>query len=294
MLRQLTVVLALVVLLGFAASLAQAGFVSSGLIFDTDAQTDSNGSDGWNFTEPTVPKSDALQVAGTAPTWTNAGGVQMFTTTGTSQSFAADSARISAVDVKDFTFQVGLIRYTDFNASSESQIASWRGDAGFTYNDCNLYMPSGSQVEIDYKDRAGTRTQHTNIADIGSNTYHLLTLTYKDSTGAGANNGQLTAYLDGTQTFQSSTEPLYMAGSGTAFFQAASAFVVGWSSENYRNFDGGILFMNLYNKVLSSGEMAQNLYEFDTRIGAIPEPSALALVMTGLAGLLAYAWRKRR
>jgi hypothetical protein len=291
MLRQLTVALALVVLLGFAASLAQAGFVSSGLIFDIDARTDNNGADGWNFTEPTVPKSDALQVQGSAPTWTNAGGVQMFKTTGTSQSFAADYARISAVDVKDFTFQVGLIRYTDFNASSESQIASWRGDADFTYNDCRLYMPSGSQVAIDYRDRAGTRTQHTNIADIGSNTYHLLTLTYKDSTASGANNGQLTAYLDGTQTFQSTTEPLYMAGSGTAFVQCVSAFVVNWSGENYRNFDGGILFMNLYNRVLTGSELNQNLAEFN-RIS--PEPGTLVLVSTGLLGLLAYAWRKRK
>ena len=29
-------------------------------------------------------------------------------------------------------------------------------------------------------------------------------------------------------------------------------------------------------------------------ISSVPEPSAIALLATGLVGLLAYAWRKRR
>lgn len=294
MLRQWRVALCVVAVLGSAAAPAWAGLIQSGLIFCADAKTDNNGADGWTFTQPAVSgsPSDALQPKDTAPTWTNAGGVQMFATTNSSQSFAADSARIAGADTKDFTFQIGLIRYTAFNTATESQIACWRADPDFSNNFCNLYMPSGSQVTLDYKDRAGTRTNHI-IADIGHDTYHLLTVTYKDSTGPGANNGQLTAYLDGTQTFQSNTEPLYMAGSGTAFFQYMAAFVSN-VNENYRNFDGGMLFVNLYNKVLSSGELAQNLYEFDTRIGLVPEPGGLILGVTGLMGLMAYAWRKRR
>ena len=109
MLRQLRVLLALVVVLGFAASLAQADLVSSGLIFNADAPADNNGSDGWTFTQLAVSglPSNALQVAGTAATWTSTGGVQMFTTTGTSQSFAADSGRISSADTPNFTSRSG-------------------------------------------------------------------------------------------------------------------------------------------------------------------------------------------
>ncbi len=36
------------------------------------------------------------------------------------------------------------------------------------------------------------------------------------------------------------------------------------------------------------------LYADNFRIGAIPEPSTLALLASGLIGLLAYAWRKRK
>ena len=42
------------------------------------------------------------------------------------------------------------------------------------------------------------------------------------------------------------------------------------------------------------GPTTQSVYFDDASFAAVPEPSAIVLLMTGLMGLLAYAWRKRR
>ena len=44
--------------------------------------------------------------------------------------------------------------------------------------------------------------------------------------------------------------------------------------------------VRVYNNVLSASDVAG--------LASIPEPSAIALLATGLVSLLAYAWRKRR
>ncbi len=53
---------------------------------------------------------------------------------------------------------------------------------------------------------------------------------------------------------------------------------------------------SFYNYALSGGANGQVAAHFAAAEQAvpIPEPSTLALLITGLSGLLAYAWRKRR
>ena len=58
-------------------------------------------------------------------------------------------------------------------------------------------------------------------------------------------------------------------------------------------YKGDIAQVNTYGRALSNSETAL-LSSSLTSIYIIPEPSAITLLITGLIGLLAYAWRKRR
>ena len=57
------------------------------------------------------------------------------------------------------------------------------------------------------------------------------------------------------------------------------------------NFVGGVDELAYYNRVLAANEI-QSLYS--AMNVPVPEPATITLLVSGVAGLLAYAWRKRR
>ena len=65
------------------------------------------------------------------------------------------------------------------------------------------------------------------------------------------------------------------------------------SSTPFVNVSLGTDFANNYISVGANGGTGYNLFD-NLTISQVPEPTALIMLVTGLIGLLAYAWRKRR
>lgn len=65
-------------------------------------------------------------------------------------------------------------------------------------------------------------------------------------------------------------------------------------NRGYGALNGQIAELLVYNTALDSDQIAEVEAYLTAKYFTIPEPSALILVAMGLAGLLAYAWRKRR
>lgn len=109
---------------------------------------------------------------------------------------------------------------------------------------------------------------------VADGAWHFVAVTYDSSTL------EKQLYLNGNTLGLSMTMPEGGLDVG------AGSFRVG-STNNGGEFCNGLLDdVRIYNTALTSGEIAT--------IAGVPEPSSLLLIISGLIGLLAYAWRKRK
>jgi hypothetical protein len=78
------------------------------------------------------------------------------------------------------------------------------------------------------------------------------------------------------------------AGGATALNFNASGSLGEWYGSQPRAFDGALDEFAVYNTALTGVQIG------DHYAALMPEPSSIAIVVTGLIGMLCYAWRKRK
>ena len=96
----------------------------------------------------------------------------------------------------------------------------------------------------------------------------------------------IVAYVNGQQDFS-------ISGSTENFGAMGNAIRIGnnVTSANPIGFTGSIDELAIYTRALSQSEA---LAHYNAGVTAVPEPLSVVLLGTGLVGLLAYAWRKRK
>ena len=115
---------------------------------------------------------------------------------------------------------------------------------------------------------------------IGKSVYAVLTKTGVNTSG----NALVSMYVnvDGTWLTPIVNQAL------TWDLNTSDGYLIGKHHSDGLFFDGTIDDVALYKSALSYDQVKDNFAL------AVPEPSTIALVITGLVGLLAYAWRKRK
>lgn len=164
------------------------------------------------------------------------------------------------------------------NASRTTANASWEGIFEFgTPGAGHFYEAFHAGLSYDYPGcvYSGTYGISATGANISDNKWHMITVTV-DSTGQAAGQALFSLYTDGNGT-----------PSGSAVLPTKTA--LNDNGQIGQGYAGNVDELAYYNRVLTTGEMG-SLYSAMT----IPEPSSVILLVTGVLGLLAYAWRKRK
>lgn len=94
-------------------------------------------------------------------------------------------------------------------------------------------------------------------------------------------------YLDGQAQATTLVENSISSGSTWGAWENPMRIAAGGRvNPTWETYTGSLDDVRVYNNVLGSGGIAQ--------LASVPEPSVAMLTATGLIGLLAYAWRRRK
>jgi hypothetical protein len=121
-----------------------------------------------------------------------------------------------------------------------------------------------------------------NNTNFTANTWHHLAWVWDNAEPT----DKVKMYLDGALTHTSSTAVGDAQTPDTFFFGSRLSSVFRWQ--------GQMDEIAFWNTPLSASNVTWLSTHSLTGAAATPEPGAMALAITGLIGLLAYAWRKRR
>ncbi len=270
----------------------QAQVVTDDLIFEANANNDFNGSDGWDFTQPSIGATGTLVVTSLVAPLHNAtlGGGGYFSAepqyaggSGPQQHFGG---AISPANITDFTYEIWLRRRGD---NSEGQIASFRKTINFVGNNFHLAMttggpPPGGQddqlLDIDFRDRAGIREGNFDTIPLPMGEWRQMAITYQDVSATNAQDGVMNIYINGNQTpvWTETTNNVFLGGGGTADLAYVTTHTIN-DSEGDRGFLGDIAIIRIYTDVLTPEEVAQNFQADADKYGlgdSPPSPPEIA------------------
>jgi trimeric autotransporter adhesin len=149
---------------------------------------------------------------------------------------------------------------------------------GFEFQENNA--ATDIQLRIDTATSGTGFNQGFSIGNAFDGSWHFVAIT-ADSTGV------LTTYFDGVATTHT-----FIYNSG---FGSTSSLFFGSSTASNRWIKGSISDMAMWNTVLTSDQLTSLYNGTATPLtAAVPEPATTVMALTGIAGLLAFAWRKRK
>jgi hypothetical protein len=269
----------------FAATLSWGQVITNNLVLYLDANIDTSGADGWDFTQPAVSGGGGtLPVVNNAPTnLVEAKGGRYFRATGTSQGFGGT---VPDAPVYSYSWEVWLRLNAPCYACIDDAIASWRHEDpgggsfpnGFTRNWCSIFVGAADRRELDIniKDFDGTRTDFSDQIVLGFGDWHQMVITYQDASDAITGDGVLSFYLNGD------TNPVHVVSDleqHNRGFQAepdhsvmnyASTWFIAQGEAN-RNMNGDLAILRLYDVVLTPEQIVQN-WDAQKALYPFPEP----------------------
>ena len=271
-------------ILAMGLAQADAQVVTGSLVLYLNANTDTNGVDGWDYTQPGFGGGSGTLRAfdpGSVPeNFSTAQGGRFFRSDDSGEFFAGTIS--PQVEMSgDFTWELWL--RANSQTHTKNQVASWRRDPALHSTVSKIGMDlSGSaddfsaDWELQDFDMPPEVDQHQDIADISSGEWHQVVFTYKEASGEASANGVLSVYMDGDQVpvnvFSNQTAhlrgqpPLFTSKMGYASVFSAN------SADFARNFQGDIAIVRLYRDLLTPPEIAQNFnaHSGDYTIGSLP------------------------
>jgi hypothetical protein len=267
--------------------------MTNNLVLYLDANVDTDGSDGWNFTQPAVPGGGGtlpVVVSNSVPAnLAEAEGGRYFHTQGINECFAGP---VPTAPVYSFTYEVWLRVNGLQYINEDNAVGAWRKNENFAENFCSVAMIQGDprEIDFDFRDHSEVRSTLNDRADIGFGDWHQVVFAYQDATDAISANGVLSTYLNGGPLPVNvvSNLPPYHEGFGVAPDQSelnwAGAFVVNTALEANRNLNGDIAVIRLYDTDLTPAQITQN---FDAQKALYPFPQPPApLVPTNITDVL--------
>jgi hypothetical protein len=271
-----------VTILGFLAAAAPAQVVTHDLVFEANANTDSDGSDGWDFTQlavagggGTLPVSSS-SAPGHGSTL-NGGG--FFNSNGMNQNFGGP---VTSVSFGDFTYEIWLRRLGDNVAEGEAQFGGFRKLEGFgNENFVSLAMNGGNPqgiddqlADVDFRNRTLIREGNIDRIPIPIGQWLQLVITYQDVTSAGLSDGVMSVYTNGHQTpIVTFTNRVHMAAGPGADLEWVTTHIYA-ASESEKGMPGDIAIVRIYNVTLSPAEVEQNFLADAAKYGLAGAPAA--------------------
>jgi hypothetical protein len=178
-----------------------------------------------------------------------------------------------------FTLECLLKPNYDSDFQSIYASASWdEGDFHFNVNGTNTTTGTNS-IGFSINSAGGVSGNVDTTTLIPTNTWAHVALTYA--------NGTATVYINGKSAGS-------FTGSGVGVVDFNQEANVGyWGLQGSRYFDGSALDeFALYDSALSSETILSHAVAGG--FASVPEPGTIVILLTGLLGLVCYAWRKRK